>query len=89
MTFGSEGKNGVRTSSLADCQEILDVFFDHGHSELDTARMYAEGTTEQVGITVCDLMCVQLQPRLLGVPRFYLSSTFKAHRSTPSKNIHI
>ncbi|KAH7926385.1 Aldo/keto reductase [Leucogyrophana mollusca] len=48
MTFGFEGKNGVRTSSKADCQEILDVFFKHGHTELDTARMYAEGTTEQV-----------------------------------------
>ena len=48
MTFGFEGKNGVRTSSLTECQEILDVFFDHGHAELDTARMYAEGTTEQV-----------------------------------------
>ncbi|KAH0832879.1 Aldo keto reductase [Lanmaoa asiatica] len=48
MTIGFEGKNGVRTSSLTECQEILDVFFEHGHSELDTARMYAEGTTEQV-----------------------------------------
>ena len=48
MTLGFEGKNGVRTSSLAECQEIIDVFFDHGHSELDTARMYAEGMTEQV-----------------------------------------
>ncbi|KAF9223935.1 Aldo/keto reductase [Gyrodon lividus] len=48
MTFGIEGKNGVRTSSLEKCQEILDIFFSYGHSELDTARMYAEGTTEQV-----------------------------------------
>jgi len=48
MTIGFEGKNGVRTSSEKDCQEILDVFFNHGHTELDTARIYAEGTTEQV-----------------------------------------
>jgi aflatoxin B1 aldehyde reductase len=48
MTMGSPGKNGVRNSDLAECQEILDVFFSHGHSELDTARMYAEGTTEEV-----------------------------------------
>ncbi|KAF8434122.1 NADP-dependent oxidoreductase domain-containing protein [Boletus edulis BED1] len=48
MTFGFEGKNGVRTSSLTQCQEILDVFFTHGHTELDTARVYAEGTTEQI-----------------------------------------
>ncbi|KIJ60356.1 hypothetical protein HYDPIDRAFT_117260 [Hydnomerulius pinastri MD-312] len=48
MTFGTEGKNGVRTSTLDGCQEILKTFFDHGHTELDTARMYAEGTTEEM-----------------------------------------
>lgn len=47
MTFGEEGKVGVRTASLTEAQGILDVFFSHGHRELDTARMYAEGTTEQ------------------------------------------
>ncbi|PCH38217.1 Aldo/keto reductase [Wolfiporia cocos MD-104 SS10] len=46
MTLGEAGKNGVRTSDLGECQEILDVFFKPGHRELDTARMYAEGTTE-------------------------------------------
>ncbi|KAJ8487033.1 hypothetical protein ONZ51_g4431 [Trametes cubensis] len=46
MTMGEAGKNGVRTSDLKECQEILDTFFSHGHKELDTARMYAEGTTE-------------------------------------------
>ncbi|TFK92408.1 Aldo/keto reductase [Polyporus arcularius HHB13444] len=46
MTMGEPGKNGVRTSDLKECQEILDVFFSHGHKELDTARVYAEGTTE-------------------------------------------
>lgn len=49
MTMGFQGTNGVRTSSEKDCQEILDIFFSHGHTELDTARVYAEGTTEQVG----------------------------------------
>ena len=46
MTLGEPGKNGVRTSKLDECQEILDTFFQYGHRELDTARMYAEGTTE-------------------------------------------
>ena len=50
MTLGEPGKNGVRTSKLEECQEILDVFFQHGHQELDTARMYAEGTTEPVSL---------------------------------------
>jgi aflatoxin B1 aldehyde reductase len=48
MTIGAEGKNGVRNSDLAECQGILDTFFKHGHTELDTARMYAEETTEEV-----------------------------------------
>ncbi|KAI0637042.1 Aldo/keto reductase [Trametes polyzona] len=46
MTMGEAGKNGVRTADLKENQEILDTFFKHGHKELDTARMYAEGTTE-------------------------------------------
>ncbi|KAH7930820.1 Aldo/keto reductase [Leucogyrophana mollusca] len=48
MTMGSPGKNGVRTSDQSSCQEILDVFFNYGHTELDTARGYGEGTTEQM-----------------------------------------
>lgn len=48
MTMGVAGKNGVRNHSLKECQEILDVYFRHGHREIDTARMYAEGTTEEV-----------------------------------------
>ncbi|KAH7340945.1 Aldo/keto reductase [Rhizoctonia solani] len=46
MTIGEAGKNGVRNSALDECQGILDTFFSHGHTEIDTARMYAEGTTE-------------------------------------------
>ncbi|OCH95535.1 Aldo/keto reductase [Obba rivulosa] len=47
MIMGEPGRNGVRNSDLNECQQILDVFFKHGHKELDTARVYAEGTTEQ------------------------------------------
>ncbi|CCO33300.1 hypothetical protein BN14_07374 [Rhizoctonia solani AG-1 IB] len=46
MIMGEAGKNGVRNSDLNECQTILDTFFSHGHTEIDTARMYAEGTTE-------------------------------------------
>ncbi|CEL51746.1 hypothetical protein RSOLAG1IB_00281 [Rhizoctonia solani AG-1 IB] len=46
MIIGEVGKNGVRNSDLNECQTILDTFFSHGHTEIDTARMYAEGTTE-------------------------------------------
>jgi aflatoxin B1 aldehyde reductase len=44
MTMGYTGKNGVRTSDKQECQDILDTFFKYG-SELDTARVYGEGTT--------------------------------------------
>ncbi|PIL23923.1 hypothetical protein GSI_13674 [Ganoderma sinense ZZ0214-1] len=46
MTIGAPGKIGVRTSDLKEAQEIIDVFYKHGHKEIDTARIYAEGTTE-------------------------------------------
>ncbi|KAJ3923644.1 Aldo/keto reductase [Lentinula edodes] len=41
MTLGFPGKNGVRTADLDECQNIIDVFLQHGHKELDTARVYA------------------------------------------------
>ncbi len=50
MTIGAPGKNGVRTSDLKEAQEIIDVFYKHGHKEIDTARVYAEGTTESVRV---------------------------------------
>jgi hypothetical protein len=48
MTIGDAGKNGVRNSDPKEVQDILDTYFSYGHTELDTARMYAEGTTEEV-----------------------------------------
>ncbi|KAJ3070390.1 hypothetical protein HDU98_006594 [Podochytrium sp. JEL0797] len=46
MTFG-RGVGG-RINDLVEVQAILDTFKAHGHSELDTARMYCEGNTEEV-----------------------------------------
>jgi len=47
MTLGEEGKNGARNHEMKECQSVLDTFFSHGYTELDTARAYSEGTTEQ------------------------------------------
>ncbi|KAI0338600.1 Aldo/keto reductase [Trametopsis cervina] len=47
MTFGGEGLDGARVHDLKDVEAILDVFQAHGHSELDTARVYAKGTSEE------------------------------------------
>ena len=46
--MGEQGKPLVRTYNQDENQQILDVFFSHGHTEIDTARLYAEGTTEPV-----------------------------------------
>ncbi|KII88575.1 hypothetical protein PLICRDRAFT_41761 [Plicaturopsis crispa FD-325 SS-3] len=45
--IGHEGKMGVRNSDPKECQEIFDVYFQRGYKELDTSRVYGEGTTEQ------------------------------------------
>ncbi|KAH7905774.1 NADP-dependent oxidoreductase domain-containing protein [Hygrophoropsis aurantiaca] len=48
MTMGTAGNNGVRNSDPNECQTIVDVFSKHGHTELDTARTYGGGTTEEM-----------------------------------------
>ncbi|RPD64666.1 Aldo/keto reductase [Lentinus tigrinus ALCF2SS1-7] len=47
MTFGEEGKEGARVCNLKDIEAILDIFQAHGYSEIDTARVYGQGTTEE------------------------------------------
>ncbi|KAJ7709952.1 Aldo/keto reductase [Mycena rosella] len=47
MTMGDEGASGVRNWDLVECADILAVFASHG-TEIDTARMYGEGTTEKL-----------------------------------------
>lgn len=48
MVLGFPGTNGVRISDPKECQKVIDVFLQYGHKELDTARVYADGTTEQM-----------------------------------------
>ncbi|KAJ7499440.1 Aldo/keto reductase [Mycena latifolia] len=47
MTFGAAGKDGARVTELNDIEAILDVFLKHGHREIDTARVYCGGTSEE------------------------------------------
>ncbi|KDQ59547.1 hypothetical protein JAAARDRAFT_33126 [Jaapia argillacea MUCL 33604] len=47
MTFGEPGKEGARVHDLKDVEAILDVFQAHGHYEIDTARIYCGGTSEE------------------------------------------
>jgi len=47
MTFGEPGKDGARVTDLKDVKAILDAFVAAGHSEVDTARFYTGGTSEE------------------------------------------
>ncbi|RPD52596.1 Aldo/keto reductase [Lentinus tigrinus ALCF2SS1-6] len=47
MTFGEQGKEGARVYELKDVEAILDIFQAHGHYEIDTARVYCGGTSEE------------------------------------------
>ena len=58
MTMGYAGKNGVRTSDKQECQDILNTFFKYGN-EIDTARTYGEGTTEQVLDMRCFIQAIK------------------------------
>lgn len=43
-------------------QQVIDAFKSHGHTELDTARMYGEGTTEQL-LSGLDLSSLQVDSK--------------------------
>ncbi|KAI9357303.1 Aldo/keto reductase [Zopfochytrium polystomum] len=47
MTFGTGCKNGGRISDNETIREVVDTFKSFGHFELDTARMYCDGNTEE------------------------------------------
>ncbi|KAH8929890.1 Aldo/keto reductase [Atractiella rhizophila] len=46
MTFGEEGTD-ARVHDLKQVENILDIFQSFGHSEVDTARVYGNGTSEE------------------------------------------
>lgn len=37
----------ARVTNLEDCSKILDVFQNHDHNEIDTARVYGGGSSEE------------------------------------------
>ncbi|PPQ75434.1 hypothetical protein CVT26_015356 [Gymnopilus dilepis] len=46
-TFGAPGKEHTRVDDIKEVEKILDVFRSHGHSEIDTSRLYSDGTSEE------------------------------------------
>ncbi|CAK7201647.1 hypothetical protein SEUCBS139899_004356 [Sporothrix eucalyptigena] len=47
MTLGKEGAEQARVHDLKDCAAILDVLQKHGHNEIDSARTYGGGSSEE------------------------------------------
>ncbi|KAK7677164.1 hypothetical protein QCA50_019873 [Cerrena zonata] len=65
MTFGNAGEEGARVHTLADTQAILSAFRAHGHTEIDTARVYAGGSSEEfLGKLGCEKQGLKLETKL-------------------------
>ncbi|KAJ5592837.1 Aldo/keto reductase [Penicillium hordei] len=47
MTIGKPNTAHVRIGDIAGANSMLDVFQKHAHNEIDTARVYGAGTTEE------------------------------------------
>ncbi|KAF3909954.1 hypothetical protein ABW20_dc0104849 [Dactylellina cionopaga] len=47
MGFGKEGAETARIHSIDGCSKILDIYTSKGYKEIDTARIYSEGTSEE------------------------------------------
>jgi aflatoxin B1 aldehyde reductase len=48
MTFGKPDTLGARVHTTEDAGKILDMFQSHGHTEIDTARVYGNGSSEEI-----------------------------------------
>lgn len=47
MTIGKPGVEQTRVHTLEGAAALLDVFQQYGHSEVDTARVYGDGSSEE------------------------------------------
>ncbi|KAH7916003.1 Aldo/keto reductase [Hygrophoropsis aurantiaca] len=47
MTFGAPGTEGARIHDIQEVEAVLDIFQSHGHNEIDSARSYCAGTSEE------------------------------------------
>ncbi|KAK3061831.1 hypothetical protein LTS18_005345 [Coniosporium uncinatum] len=47
MTIGKEGVEQTRVHTLDETKALLDIFQKHGHNEIDTARFYGQGSSEE------------------------------------------
>ncbi|KAF9967823.1 hypothetical protein BGZ70_008051 [Mortierella alpina] len=67
MTFGLESSDvattAVRVRGSANIKPFLDTFYTHGHSDIDTARIYGNGDTEQA-LGQCSLGCFSIATKV-------------------------
>jgi aflatoxin B1 aldehyde reductase len=66
---------GARVHGLADAASILDTFQRHGHNEIDTARIYGGGSSEEMLASLSWkerglIMATKLYPRAGGSAAF-------------------
>lgn len=47
MTIGKPGVEQTRVHTVEEAAALLDVFQRHGHNEIDTARYYGQGSSEE------------------------------------------
>ncbi|CAD6454880.1 a16b93cc-ff00-480a-a7e1-8153de832116 [Sclerotinia trifoliorum] len=47
MTFGKPGVMQVRVGDIKDVTSMIEIFQSHGHNEIDTARVYGLGSSEE------------------------------------------
>lgn len=47
MTFGKAGVEQTRVHDIKDAAAIIDIFQKFGHDEIDTARYYGQGSSEE------------------------------------------
>ncbi|KAK6514542.1 hypothetical protein TWF281_004740 [Arthrobotrys megalospora] len=52
MSLGKEGTETARVHSLTTAGDLLDIFTSHGYNEVDTARIYGSGTSEEYFATL-------------------------------------
>ncbi|KAJ3331815.1 hypothetical protein HDU93_009500, partial [Gonapodya sp. JEL0774] len=65
MTFGKPGTEPARVHDPPTCKAILEVFLSHGHTEIDSARTYCAGTSEEyLGEISAELMGCKVQTKL-------------------------
>ncbi|KAK6360891.1 hypothetical protein TWF730_007006 [Orbilia blumenaviensis] len=52
MSLGKEGTETARVHSLDTASALLDIFTTHGYTEVDTARIYGSGSSEEYFATL-------------------------------------